>query len=198
MNLCINLRERIGQLEEKVGNLLKDQNKAGNKNSLNPRFVDIENNIKGLYLKMERLAYNADTHMEELVNPKALTERVSNIEGWRIMTVNSLNNRVIPAVAKLQRQFQGMQKRIDSQSRYIGHNKHVYDNDGQNLTIMTECLAGVDGSNNYIERNEQVTLNTENYKEDNTGFAKGNQVNKQCQRGNSTSCFFNSKNKKTK
>lgn len=69
-----------------------------------------------------------------------MEERVSDIEGWRISTVQGLNSKVLPAVARLQRQISGIQKRIDVQSRYNGYNRYVYDNEGKLQNVNWECL----------------------------------------------------------
>jgi len=138
---CINLSNRLEQLEEKVKNSLKDQgNKTVGKNINNPRLIDIENSIKGMNLRIDKLAWGIENSMEELTNLKVFEERIANIEGWRIATVHGLNSKVIPAVAKLQRQVQGIQKRVDAQNKFVGYNKHVYDIDGQQLNVRAECL----------------------------------------------------------
>ena len=110
-------------------------------------------------LKIDKLSYDIGTHMEELVNFKDLVERVSNIEGWRIATVHALNSKVIPTVARLQRQCTGIQKRIDAQSKFIGYNKYVYGIDGQQLNVRTECIDEANELDKLERRKEEMEEN---------------------------------------
>ena len=136
---CQKLSARIDQIEELVKTSLKDQNnKATSRN--NTRLIEIENNIRALNLRVDQFSYSANTHLEEIENVKSIEKRVANIEGWRKETVRALNNVVIEAVARLQRQVRGITKRIDEQSKFIGYNKYVYDEDGFQLNIRTESI----------------------------------------------------------
>jgi len=74
------------------------------------------------------------------VNFQNLADKVINIEVWRRAFVSDVNNVVVPAISKVQRRVEGIQKRVDAQNKFIGRNKCTYDNEGRQLTIMTECL----------------------------------------------------------
>ena len=188
-DICDNLTKRFDQLEEKVNNSIKDQNKAGTKNLLNPRFTEIENSLKGMNLKIDTLGYRLENQMEELVNVKHLSERVANIEGWRISTIHGLNSKVIPAVAKLQRQFQGIQKRIDSLNKFVGYNKYVYSADGQQLTLMTGSLEQK-GDDPIEKENEEYKANEINLAMDNPYDERTEKAIHDYDNGPQTNCFF--------
>ena len=90
-----------------------------------------------------------------------------DFEAWRVGFVRGINNTVVPAIDKLQRKIQGIQKRVDAQSKYVGKNRHVYDADGNDITLRAECLKNQDKydlqwdredtSNNYPTEYNEVS-----------------------------------------
>ncbi len=166
-DLCNNLNARMIKLEEIVRDATKKMlsakpvmGDAKNRDSEKgfyaraERLKEVENMVKGLSMRIEKIAWDYDNKMEETQNLKTYEERISNIEGWRISIIHGLNSKVIPTLSRLQRQVIGIQSRIDAQSKFVGYNKFVYDEEGHMLDLKTDCLLDYRYRRQNVESNE--------------------------------------------
>ncbi len=127
-DLCKNFNVRMHKLEDLVQDIVNTiqngkpmMDNTKNKDDVKSfyaraeRLNEIENMVKGLNLRMEKIAWDFESKMEETQNLKTFEERISDIEGCKFYIIHGLNGKVIPTVARLQRQLLGIQKRIDGQ-----------------------------------------------------------------------------------
>ena len=180
------ITQRIEGVEKDIDKLYQTGNIQANgqkcKDSIrtNERFTDIEKTLKGINLRLEKIAWTVENQMEESKNLRTLEDRIADIEGWRINTVSAINKYVIPAVSRLQDRVEGIQKRIDTQNRYIGNNRFVYGEDGEQLNIRIECLQkdNYDDGRKKIVKNPKVIKETNALNEKSTLRQRKNQDNR--------------------
>jgi archaellum component FlaC len=146
------LTKKIESIEEKAitrdkrfvnNSSIKDNNGEEKNRRINDersRISDIENNIKGLNIKLDKMSWFKEQISEQYTNMGAIEKRIADIDGWRVATVCSINSEIIPFIARLQCSVDGLTRRVDGINRYIGHNRLACDKDGTQLTLMTSLL----------------------------------------------------------
>jgi serine/threonine protein kinase len=151
MDLQTKMDKKIKQIEENIQKFMNSDNRTmGNKVS---KFdiQSIENSIKGINIKVAKLTWESEKAADEKQNIQLMENRISNLEGWKMTTVQGINNKMIPAIAKNQRQIQWLQKRVENYSKWIGPNKYIYDENGQQENIRFELLGNIKPANEMQE-----------------------------------------------
>ncbi len=139
--VIIGLEERLSKIEdpEYTRRLIGSWNKTAREKE-KEQIQNLEHGLKGVNKKIEKIAWIFEENRDQSYKIEELQSKIIDIESWRLATVRSINNKVIPTIARLRKTTDWLTKKTENLNRYIGANNFICNGSGELLTINTVPL----------------------------------------------------------